>query len=645
MGYLAMNRPPRPPPVRPADPPVSPARTLQIAEKSAPPPPVQAIQSSEALTLHFAAATIAEPSFPSEELLPRLDPIPYNNVGHMPLLDYPLLCEVLWGCAADLRRTYVAEKPRFRLSAVGVAALTLVVGGLVVSGALMLGVVTVVSPLVALGTYLFVRARQKKLAPKKYDQLSAFGISAAAVFAWDFALGAIFRIVGMRNITYVIPILGFALAGVASAYVYGYLIRRWTRKRMRRVKVKYIAALLEHQKPAVADDAARLLVPSAQVGVGRGILDPAEVQVFVAHEPTILLPGLGPVRVNETYVCPPNGADTAAEAPSSDLRALARELEANVAAAAAALPERGVQCVTSHGPLVVLDANNLRNNSQWLAEERPHLNLTRKGDLDNLLALPSVDADAKARVFFGLQVYFPEYATLVTLATRVFFAATSASVQILVASLGPPRMPRRALRERIAWHEHTARPIDRAGERKRRKSEAKRVLEYGRSTLAARLSGVREKTLDGQGWDPLGELGDMEAIKGLFARAERLADERSQAEWLASTSNHWVGTATRLANWREARSLPMSNEFFDANECIASVRALYAGLVEVTLASLERSGYNVDAYRDANGKLTIKTENIGQMIIGDHVQVTQGAKSDAPTKEPATAATSVTQAA
>jgi hypothetical protein len=57
----------------------------------------------EEITLRLAAGTLADPSFPSAELLPRVAPLPYHHAGHSVLVDTRELALILWGEALAVR--------------------------------------------------------------------------------------------------------------------------------------------------------------------------------------------------------------------------------------------------------------------------------------------------------------------------------------------------------------------------------------------------------------------------------------------------------------------------------------------------------------------------------------------------------------
>jgi hypothetical protein len=54
----------------------------------------------------LAAACIADPRFPDEDVMPRVCALPFSNLGHQPLMDYRLLCSITWSAAFELAAAY-----------------------------------------------------------------------------------------------------------------------------------------------------------------------------------------------------------------------------------------------------------------------------------------------------------------------------------------------------------------------------------------------------------------------------------------------------------------------------------------------------------------------------------------------------------
>ena len=61
---------------------------------------------SAEVTRLIAAIALAHEAFPREDDLPRLDPVPYNQLGHQVLVDYRRLALILWGTVREIQTIY-----------------------------------------------------------------------------------------------------------------------------------------------------------------------------------------------------------------------------------------------------------------------------------------------------------------------------------------------------------------------------------------------------------------------------------------------------------------------------------------------------------------------------------------------------------
>jgi hypothetical protein len=82
-------------------------------------------EAESKISLLLAAGCVADPAFPSEASIPRVASVPYNHLGHQPLLNYDLLCECVWGTARRLREE---KRKHTSIGARIVAALAFAIG-------------------------------------------------------------------------------------------------------------------------------------------------------------------------------------------------------------------------------------------------------------------------------------------------------------------------------------------------------------------------------------------------------------------------------------------------------------------------------------------------------------------------------------
>ncbi|MBL9100750.1 MAG: hypothetical protein JNL82_07325 [Myxococcales bacterium] len=507
-------------------------------------------ECERACTLRLAAATIADPRFPSEELLPRVDPIPFNNLGHMPLIDYKLLCETLWGCVYTLHERS-RSRPRPRISRgrwIAAGACVATIGGLAVAGEL---------PLLLL------------FAPVMAGLVLLFGLSEPA--------------------------------------------RHLDPEESARVRGDYLHALLLGEAPA-----APASLPAGQVvrvEHGRGLLSRERVCVFFARDEQNPFPGLGRVQGRDAYVCSPGRAKDGKSPPAQDLPGMCRALEATVTRT---LREEGLAHVHS-GYAVVVKAAGLRPGSPWLdGEGRPILYLDADGRThEELSAMAARDPAGESRLFFGVQVFFPEHLTLVSIMFRVHYAATAISLQTVVSTLGPPRDAVADLQQVL--RRHLSAPVvlpDGTVESRLPIGELETA-----SALARRLQARRRLATSEA--DPLAGVVTYKTLDELTARERRTASEAHEAQLLRYVSHGWPGMGSFHSSWRDQRSLTMSNDFFGEAECKATLRTLYVHIVEGVLTMFEDRGYDTAAYASAPGKWTINAGIINNMTVGETIHIAE----------------------
>jgi len=153
------------------------------------------------------------------------------------------------------------------------------------------------------------------------------------------------------------------------------------------------------------------------------------------------------------------------------------------------------------------------------------------------------------------------------------------------------------------------------------------------SSIARLLKSQRDKATSHA--DPLARDITHEELTDLTAHDRRVVSESHEANLLRYISGGWPGVNTFQPNWRESRSLSMSNDFFGGAECKATIRTLYVRIVEDLLSMFEDRGYNTDAYRDASGKLTINAGVINNMAVGDTIHINESGEKPAAGPAPA----------
>ena len=100
--------------------------------------------------------------------------------------------------------------------------------------------------------------------------------------------------------------------------------------------------------------------------------------------------------------------------------------------------------------------------------------------------------------------------------------------------------------------------------------------------------------------------------------------EAEEAKKLSDMSVRWMGQVAKMSNWREAYSTTITPDLFGSSECRATLLMLYRRISLLILDILEREKYDVSDYRDERGHLTISTEKVDQMVIGENVSIERG---------------------
>lgn len=109
----------------------------------------------------LAASLIAATNFPRVDTLPRLVELPFNNLGHMPLIDFERLRTVVWSAAWELMELAQQHRRRRRRS-IALALLVLIATGspiywMMYSMGSMLGPTFLLAPLLAWLAYAATR--------------------------------------------------------------------------------------------------------------------------------------------------------------------------------------------------------------------------------------------------------------------------------------------------------------------------------------------------------------------------------------------------------------------------------------------------------------------------------------------------------
>jgi len=226
----------------------------------------------------------------------------------------------------------------------------------------------------------------------------------------------------------------------------------------------------------------------------------------------------------------------------------------------------------------------------------------------------------------------------------VFPAANAVAFQIAVATLGPTMFGLRDIvarvlkyrvdRVRLPWFAQTPPWLA---------NTLRSTL-----TLAERddLASLRRANAANQAVPTFQGKFDLHDLVELDPRAEVMRDPYGASEQLAariaSESSAWPGRLIlQPENLREHRSHWMTTDFFGHQEALALVRTIYDQVTRAVLETFDQSGYDISDYRDRDGRFTIHADQIGQLVVGEQVNMSQGDKS---ASRPSQVATSIASA-
>jgi hypothetical protein len=221
---------------------------------------------------------------------------------------------------------------------------------------------------------------------------------------------------------------------------------------------------------------------------------------------------------------------------------------------------------------------------------------------------------ASLRVYFAVQVLFPQHMTLATFFIRPFMAGNAIGYQLAVVILGPPLQSLEGILEKLLKHQQE-------------KSKRKRLIfsEPAQDEGIEVLRTVRTWLRAGSPFQsaPI----DLAALKKLAISAREHRDEEEiYDEEVAKLSREcvlWPGFYTSLPNWRETHSFSFTTDFFGNAEARAAVTTLYGQISKAILEGLDALGFDISDYIDKEGRFIINAEKIDQLISGQVVNVAQ----------------------
>jgi hypothetical protein len=343
--------------------------------------------------------------------------------------------------------------------------------------------------------------------------------------------------------------------------------------------------------------------------IGNGGLGGERVPVVTVVKDSQPFSGYGQLRTQKLFVCRPKDdeADRCSmvvldERVRERITAKVRELD---------LPE------TAFGPVVVVHGESLAMDSPWLdANKAPCLWLHR-GYLPRVY---QIDPRASVRVYFAIQIVFPQHMTAATFFVRLFSPGSGAAFQIAVTTMGPPRVGRDDLAMRLCKHEM-----------ERRGWVGRGIWHGGTPAEREGLSNLNKIGDSSESAPPFQNAVDEYSIAEIHAYGELMRGSQysQRFDQLATLCTMWPGHLLgKSANWREAHSLMFPADFFGRPELLASVRTVYDQLARAILDTLDENGLDISDYRDSEGRYAIHAETIEQLVVGERVHLDSSKPSE-----------------
>ncbi len=539
---------------------------------------------TDEVTRLVAALTLADSNFPNASLLPRIASVPCNNLQHQVLVDYEKLCSILWGATDEIKDRIERDKQKLRFSPPRI---------------LLSAVCAVVAALAA--PYFL-----------------------PAVFPFYFPLNMLLAglVVGLAVLFVIPPNVGRLAA---------------------EVRARNLEQLLHGRFPACAAKFEQKTNEKELAVWGDGKITSHASPILAVTNDDEPFPGFGRHQARQIFVCRPKNNDSCPATSLSDLD------EAVTSSIAKIGEDSGIADVFC-GRAIVIDGRSLRKDSRWLTsgkticDRRPMLD-SGSFDYESVLLF---DPDASARVFFCIQVLVPEFMMCTTFFVRPFFAGNSAACEVSVSTLGPPTPDWNYVRERLQLYEQEKDKKDPSAAiagAKSRNEIFRALLDWIPDAMPVPTAKHKESALGGTLRNIRSNIENRETpflktrrprdIERLDAFGqEELDHEKEEMRRIAEHTEMWPGVFTGMPNWREWNSLTFTADFFGNTEARALVQTLYDRIGRSVLTAIEDLGFETKDYRDDAGRLTINTDKIDQMVVGERVHVRGDSKSlKAPQEE------------
>ncbi|MEM8998281.1 MAG: hypothetical protein AAGF23_26090, partial [Acidobacteriota bacterium] len=369
-----------------------------------------------------------------------------------------------------------------------------------------------------------------------------------------------------------------------------------------------IQDLLEGNWDLEPSESIRSIVEEMAPFSGNADFGDARTPILIVEDTDDPFPGFGLLQAEVSLVCKPKDKDAEADLRSIDrrLRDILRERVEETE-----IPEVTFgSVIVAHGDTIPIDS--------WFLNKDKSPKLWATGE--DLESIEARDPRVSKRVYFTVEILFPEFASSATFFIRPFRAGNAAAVHIGVATLGPPVKDWVYFKKRLLRHQAEA-ARDVGGEHQEFSGFIRglriehepdnlrwvRWLSRDRSSFKGNLTEAELNLVDIKSFE---ELSDFER-KSFQEKLEKTIDENA----------FWPGSGIRGLTWRESHSKTFTADYFGRPEALATLKTLYEQIMLAALEGLDDQGFDTSDYQDDSGNYTINAEKIEQMIVGEKINV------------------------
>ena len=321
--------------------------------------------------------------------------------------------------------------------------------------------------------------------------------------------------------------------------------------------------------------------------------------MFTDEQP---FPGFGSLQLDNKFICRPKDATTTLTIKDPELwSGVIEKLKGT-------LYDSGIRHV-GFGKVIVINHDSIAIDSPWLDRQKvPMLYQV----LEEEEGPYGPDELASVRVYFTVEILFPEYESAACFFIRPFKTANAAGCHVAITTIGPPVENEKYIRDRLArFHVN----------KNRRSIRVLKKFERKLKGTAEKELAVISEAYEEEFHEFISAAG-LQSIDPLEEKDYDVVKVEKKIKEIIRCDPYWPG---RFYFWRynlrERRSLTMGGDFFGYPELIGAISTIYDQLSKVILEAIEKQGFDITNYKDKDGKLSIKADSIDKLFIGEVINM------------------------